>query len=66
MSVAHSNVLLALIRMRGQTPNQHDLMKLNVPKFKHSHAAEDAQKTKTCFAQEEEMHTKDEASHDVM
>lgn len=47
ISVAHSNVLLALIRMRGQSPNQHDLMKLNVPKFKHSNAAEEAQKTKT-------------------
>lgn len=39
ISVTHSNVLLTLIRMRGQTPNQHDLMKLNVPKFKHSNAA---------------------------
>lgn len=58
ISVAHSNDLLALIRMRGQTPNQHDLMKLNVSKFQ-------IQTFQCCWRctknKEEEMHKKEES-----
>lgn len=42
--VAHSKVLLALIRIKGHTPNPNDLIELNVPRFKHSNAAVDALK----------------------
>lgn len=64
ISVAHWNVLLALIRMRGQTPNQHDLMKLNVSKFQiqtFQCCWRCTKKQKTWFAQEEEMHKKEES-----
>lgn len=53
--VAHSKVLLALIRIKGHTPNPNDLIELNVPRFKHSNAAVDALKKAYNLVSEAEL-----------
>lgn len=55
ISVAHSKVLLALIRIKGQTPNPNDLIELNIPRFKHSNAAVDALKKAYNLVSEAEL-----------